>query len=286
MREKLRPANVVLDNIEDVDFIWSGQPYRELTSRANFYDWIIASHVVEHTPDLIGFLNECASVLKDDGVLALAVPDKRRCFDFFRPISGLGKVIDQHLSGPRTHSPGTLTEFLLNCSTQGGQIAWDKWQVGEFKMSYTLEDAAQALQRARTSSTYEDAHNWVFTPHSFRLLMQDLYQLKMIELREVNFHATPGCEFYIFLSKNGTGPSQSRLELLKVVEAELAERGDLSRAFGGIPEFPSPQRFGRHCKVWTEKVRRCLEKGAAAVGRWARLRLSSLRQAFRRHLEK
>src|SRR6185437_1662157 len=78
--EKYQHDPVATENIEEVDFVWRGQPYAELTGRTKFYDWIIASHVIEHTPDLIGFLNDCDSILKDDGILSLAVPDKRFCF--------------------------------------------------------------------------------------------------------------------------------------------------------------------------------------------------------------
>ena len=62
--------HVDLDNIEEVDFVWDGHPYSDLTGKTKHYDWIIASHVIEHTPDLIGFLVECDSILKDDGVLS------------------------------------------------------------------------------------------------------------------------------------------------------------------------------------------------------------------------
>ena len=75
--EKYRPHGINVENIEEVDFVWDGRPYVELIGRRHVYDWIIGSHVLEHTTDLIGFLNDCDSLLKKDGVLSLAVPDKR-----------------------------------------------------------------------------------------------------------------------------------------------------------------------------------------------------------------
>jgi len=48
---KYRDHNLDLDAIEEVDYIWSGQSYAELTGKTDHYDWIIASHVIEHTPD-------------------------------------------------------------------------------------------------------------------------------------------------------------------------------------------------------------------------------------------
>ena len=63
--------------IEDVDFVWTGERYADLVGKTGHYDWIIASHVIEHIPDLVGFLVECSELLNEDGVISLVVPDKR-----------------------------------------------------------------------------------------------------------------------------------------------------------------------------------------------------------------
>src|SRR6516162_6394394 len=48
------------------------------------FDTIIASHVIEHVPDFVGFFIAARKLLKPTGTLALAVPDLRFCFDFFQ----------------------------------------------------------------------------------------------------------------------------------------------------------------------------------------------------------
>lgn len=70
-----------LENIEEVDYIWKGEALDVLTKKKDYYDYIVASHVVEHTPDLVSFLAQCENMLKPGGILSLAVPDKRYCFD-------------------------------------------------------------------------------------------------------------------------------------------------------------------------------------------------------------
>src|SRR5687767_12380965 len=57
---KYQGHGVDLQCIEEVDFVWRGESYADLTGRSHHYEWIIASHLIEHTPDLIGFLNECS----------------------------------------------------------------------------------------------------------------------------------------------------------------------------------------------------------------------------------
>ena len=60
------------------------------------FDAFVASHVIEHTPDLIAFLDSAAALLKPEGVVVLAVPDKRYCFDYFQPLTTTGQIIESH----------------------------------------------------------------------------------------------------------------------------------------------------------------------------------------------
>ena len=224
--EKYRPHGVKLDDIEDVDFVWRDTSYGELTGHSKFYDWIIASHVIEHTPDLIGFLKSSEDVLKDDGILALAVPDKRFCFDHFRPISGLASLIDAHLSKNKIHTAGRVAEYFLNVVSLSGRIAWDRpfrsaQSIENFAFVHGQEDALSGMRAVSEQGAYLDVHAWCFTPSSFRLLVEDLYGLGLSPLREASFYADGGSEFFVALSKFGTGPSLTRMKLLENIHSEI-----------------------------------------------------------------
>jgi SAM-dependent methyltransferase len=221
--EKYREHGVNLANIEEVDFVWDGRPYVELIGRRHIYDWIIASHVLEHTTDLVGFLNDCDSLLKENGVLSLALPDMRYCFDRFRPASGLGRVIDSALHPPSIHSVGTVAEYFLTVVRKGNRIAWEKGAAGEFTPAHSFEEARQAIRDVKEWGLYLDVHEWCFTPTSFRLMMRDLFQLGFIQLKEFAFHPTVGCEFFAALSRAGTPIEGIRLELLQRILGEQQE---------------------------------------------------------------
>jgi predicted SAM-dependent methyltransferase len=222
LRAKYAAHNVALDMIEEVDFVWRGESYLDLTKNPRHYDWIIGSHLIEHTPDLIAFLADCDSVLKDDGVLSLIIPDKRFVFDHFRPITGLARVIDAHLAGQKIHSEGAVAEYFMNVVGKNHGLAWDAATPGEYGFIHDAEQAKQGMADVRERHAYLDIHNWCFVPSSFRLIMADLHTLGYTQLREVQFHATEGAEFYITLGRHGQGPQLSRMELLKRVEEELA----------------------------------------------------------------
>jgi predicted SAM-dependent methyltransferase len=219
--EKYRNHSSHLDQIEEVDFVWKGERYQDLTGKSHFYDWVIASHVIEHTPDLIGFLLDCDSILKHSGVISLVIPDKRYCFDRFRPISSLAHVIDAHLHRHTRHSPGTLAEYYLNVVSQNGNIIWKHDSIGNFHFIHSLQMAQDAMQQDLESGEYQDAHAWCFSPSSFRLLIHDLFQLGLVPLQEVDFFPTVGSEFYITLARSGKGVPLSRMDLLQRLEVEL-----------------------------------------------------------------
>lgn len=196
---KYKDHPVNLKNIEEVDFVWRGESYLELTGKEKYYDWIIASHIIEHVPDLIGFLNNCASILKDDGVISLVIPDKRYCFDRYRPVTGIAKIIDNHFYGNANHTPGTVAEYFLNAVSKAGSIAWNSSVTGEYKFIHPLENASQRMKAALDDKAYIDAHAWCFVPHSSRLLIHDLFCLGFIPFQEVGFFNTEECEFFVAL---------------------------------------------------------------------------------------
>lgn len=219
--EKYQEHGVQLDNIEEVDFVWSGQSFQELTGGTGQYDWIIASHVIEHTPDLIGFLNECTSILKPDGVLSLAIPDKRYCFDHFRPVTGLGKIIDAHLAKHTVHSPGNVAEYFMNVVAKDGDIAWSGDKPGEYRFIHGLKDARWGMQVVQEQQAYLDIHAWCFVPHSFRLLVQDLHALELIQLQECSFQSTIDHEFFMSLTQNSQNQENERLVMVDAIAKEL-----------------------------------------------------------------
>ena len=199
LRAKYAEHGVNIAAIEEVDYVWSGQPLEQLVE-GRLFSWIIASHVIEHVPDLVGFLDSCERILAPGGVLSLAVPDKRYCFDCERENSALGRVIDVALAKATNHTPGIAAEYFLKVRRKGGQIAWHEGAPGQLEPVHGLRDALEALEQVRQGH-YLDLHSWVFTPNSFRQIIRDLRALGMTGFEERAFHDTRGCEFFVMLEK-------------------------------------------------------------------------------------
>lgn len=64
LREKYRTLEGAAERIEDVDYISDGGPLSELIGISKPYDFIFGSHVIEHVPDFVRFLQSCHALLK------------------------------------------------------------------------------------------------------------------------------------------------------------------------------------------------------------------------------
>jgi SAM-dependent methyltransferase len=233
LRAKYAPHPTIDETrIEEVDHVWRGEPLSTLVGAGRF-DIVVASHVIEHTPDMLGFLHECEKTLAPGGRLLLVVPDRRRCFDFFRPASTTGAVLQSHLEGRTRHTPGAAFDFVANFARLDGREGVGAAAAASFTLANSVASAHAAFEQFAVAADYQDCHAWVFTPSSFRLILDDLAGIGALALQEEGFWTTPIFEFVTILSRSGRGCPLSRPELLAASHAEAA-----------IPAAPRPAPSG------------------------------------------
>ena len=212
---------VQIENIEPVDYIWSGEPISELTGQDR-YDWVLASHVLEHIPDVITFINEIEKILKPEGLLALALPDKRRCFDYYNSITATGDVLDAFYQKRVAPSVGQIFNHFANAVSQGGNLSWQQSRRKEMRFVHTFGEVKNAMNSVLESSAYVDIHCWRFTPESFELLIDDLYQLKLSGLVLFERPVNAGAEFYATLAKGRKPMNNDRISRLSEMYSALS----------------------------------------------------------------
>ncbi len=217
LREKY--AKLHPENIEEVDYVWQGEPLTELIGETEAFDWIIASHVIEHIPDLISFLQQCAKLLRPNGRLSLVVPDKRFCFDIFSPESSTGQLLDAHQQRSIRPSAGQVFDHYANAADRMGEICWDDRETDKLKLSHSIEAAKAAWTRVRDADEYIDVHNWRFTPASFRIVLEDLQTLGLLPVGIVREFGTVGCEFFVTLGKTEIVVNNTAADRLAMLNA-------------------------------------------------------------------
>jgi SAM-dependent methyltransferase len=222
---------VDVSKIEAVDYVCDGADIAGAIGQAGRFDFVLASHVIEHIPDMLSFLKGCETVMKPSGRLVLVIPDKRFCFDALQTLSSTGDVLQAYLEKRSRHCPGNLFDFIAYRSVRTGRITWEPGDSTDLQFEFSLEQARDIFEAGQQSDVYHDIHTWRFTPSSFRLIMRDLAAIGMIGLREEAFHATVGCEFFAILSRDGQGCPESRLALAKTV---IDEQKAILVASGGL----------------------------------------------------
>ncbi len=211
LRERYKNDCVNLDAIEPVDYVWKSGSYSRLIQKSDYYDYIIASHMIEHTTDFAGFLQDCSNLLKKDGILRLAVPDKRYCFDHYRYTTSLAEVLNNAYMPNDLQSVGNVAEYYMNVVSRKGQISWKKPVLPglDFLMKHSsrdyrfLHDKHTAMDGMRRvcENQYIDIHHYVFTPASFALLIYDLRVLEVIDMKITHMWNTRRNEFIVTLQK-------------------------------------------------------------------------------------
>jgi len=198
---------------------------------------VIASHVVEHFPDPVGFYVSAAKLLKEGGLVSLVVPDKRFTSDFFRPVSLTSDLLYAHAQGRTRHSKKTAFDNLAYNVFEHGDMSWSERPLNEF----SFPSGNTALQQAMAifdstvedeSVPYTDFHHTVYTPSSFALNILELRHLGVIPYAIAQTYPTSDCEFYVTLRKGPVeklAPEELTAERLRLLREIIREQAEQAR---------------------------------------------------------
>jgi len=233
--KKYQAIGVDTSRIQTTDIVWHGGPLHEAVppEQHGTFDYCVASHVIEHIPNPIEFLCSIAVLLKPGGVVSLAIPDKRYCFDFFQPLSSSADILVAHQRKARIHSNRAIFQHSAYAARTGdGLTAWGpNTRLGSHEfLNPDLQRTYERFLKVTDApdAPYEDCHAWHFTPASFALIHLELSQLGLLPYRLEASYPTAGCEFFVTLGN--TPPevldretlNHTRLHLLRQIQEELS----------------------------------------------------------------
>ena len=155
------------------------------------YANIVASHSIEHHPDLVRHLEQVGRLLEPGGRYWLIVPDKRYCFDHHLPASTIADVLAAYQEARTAHSLKSVIEHVALVTHNDAERHW-QGDHGEIAREETERRVAEALDAYGSGSgSYVDVHAWQFTPGSFRALMATLKVLGRTRLEVERVYDTP-----------------------------------------------------------------------------------------------
>lgn len=238
------------DRIEPVDIVGDASAIglmMEERGLAGKIGYIVSSHNFEHLPNPIKFLRGCSTALEIGGVLSMAVPDCRACFDHFRTPTRLSDWIGAYHRDDKQPNAETLFDFHANngtyitdgAATVGCDIATGVLDNFIYRGDL-LRCYADYLVNVAGLSKYTDAHCTVMFPETLELLLRDCVYLGLIDLEIIEIHQTVGLEFFVHLRKTAA-------QNIEDATAFASRRQDLLRRINlglGAAPFLKPRNTG------------------------------------------
>jgi len=228
--------NVPNEDVAVVDYPLTGpdgsiRPLSEVAKDRAPFSWVVASHVIEHVPDLITWLDDLAALLRDDGALVLAVPDTRYSFDAYRPQTTVGQMLQAHHQQDVVPSVRAVYDYLRSASTITAVEAWANQRPGlAASRCHDLPVVLARLDNAK-AGVYVDSHVWTFQPST---LIEQINELGRLGL----------CEFIVEKVQN-TRPNELEFYavLRRLPRDRTPEQDAELRARGKKKTNDSPDRF-------------------------------------------
>jgi hypothetical protein len=224
---------VIEGNVVDLDFVLfqdgATRSLAEIVGPAGPFQWAVASHVVEHVPDLIAFLADVAAVLDDHGRLALVVPDRRYCFDALRPPTTVGEMLLAHDNGDRRPSVRAVFDHFASAVGFDPVQLWRGVPADPANRMYPLEQAWDLVQRRRTTEDYLDSHTWLFTPGAFVEQLGTLARLGLNDFVVVGVSPTAVNDYEFFVT----------LERIPRDATDQERARTLDTGFTPVPDAPN-----------------------------------------------
>lgn len=215
------------DRIQNVDFVSDGSPIEDMIPTELRFDIVFSSHSLEHQIDLIGHLLSIGKLLAPGGRLLLILPDYRCSFDAFRYPTVTSDAILVHREPRKVHRGKQIFDHLTRTVDINPIRRLRAPDRAAAKFNYPLAAGLDALDNAeREDAKYEDAHAWVFSPASFRLLLLELYMLGYIRLKVDSISPTYGNQFFVVLHlcEDAASPSAEEIAEFETERLKLIKK--------------------------------------------------------------
>ncbi len=195
---------VDLEKIVDVDHVWGQETLAQALGKNEKFDYCIAAHVIEHVPDLIGWLKEISEILCDNGVASFSVPDRRYTFDYLRSETVPADLIDAYHRKLKKPSIRHIFDHFSSFTEIDIVEAWsDNFDGSNLIPVKDPRKVNTICEDAQKNDKYIDSHCWVFTAMSFIALLDSLSAIGLFDFRIKRFFEVEyrNFEFVIQLEK-------------------------------------------------------------------------------------
>lgn len=206
--------------IVDVDFVVEGNDYARAVDGRRF-DLVLASHVIEHVPDPLGWFEQMGKILKPEGLLSLIVPDRRFTFDVLRRETTWTDLLAHYTLGTRQPDLLRILDHLAEAvATSNGVAPPLPIDAHSAPRQHTIDQVVGLAHQLHVTGEYFDVHCSVFSPLGFLEALDKLCRTKWPLLLLNSFFETAPGEIDFFVSFKAMPPDVDR----SVLAAENVSR--------------------------------------------------------------
>ncbi|MDH5527968.1 MAG: class I SAM-dependent methyltransferase [Nitrospirota bacterium] len=192
----------VMENIVSLDYVIKSGKFRDVINER--FDYIVASHVIEHVPNMLGWLRSLEEILNPSGRVFLVVPDRRFTFDIDRPATSLGEIIENDYLNRERPSPRSAFDQYYYHRQVRAHDAWVNPDMAkQVVKTHTMEQNLSFFERSKTE--YIDCHCNVFSGDEFVEIVDQTRALNLhgLSIEQVGYTEKYTLEFYSLLRRGG-----------------------------------------------------------------------------------
>lgn len=190
-----------------IDAVWV--PGRRLADcvGGRKFAYAVASHVMEHVPNPLGWLGEILECVEPGGRVAILLPTRTQSMDYYRQTTTFGQIVGWSVEKPARPTPTQVMDFLSQSFFHRGEPLDDARmpRFTEATRHYSDLDSVRYAHFVWDQAHYLDVHCSVWTPESFTEVFGRLHDVGLLSCKVIGpFTGFPGAtpaEFCAFLEK-------------------------------------------------------------------------------------
>jgi hypothetical protein len=207
---------IMKEGLQNIDYVVKDGIYSNIILEK--FDLVYSSHNIEHVPCLVTHLNNLSSILNENGLVFLGIPDYHFVFDRQKNPTTIFDILIAYYKNTNIPQSSQILEMMYFGCANDPYLHWNN-ELNNNKNSFLFLKEKEDFLKSRVDDIvnnidnikhiilnnrdYHDSHCWKFSPWNFKFIMKILYDCKLTDIKLVRCYNTlvNHNEFFAVLQK-------------------------------------------------------------------------------------